>query len=137
MPIFGQTKTWRGIISGTLAGMIVALLQFLLHEVLPGREYLYLFRYTWDQALLLGFLMGMGEGVGDLLKSFIKRRLGLKSGTAMFPLDQLSFIGSLILCLPVYMPSSGHLWVIMLVSPFIPLIANLIAYKTGLKKVWW
>jgi CDP-2,3-bis-(O-geranylgeranyl)-sn-glycerol synthase len=135
--LFGVTKTWRGIISGVVAGVIVGVIQFIIHEAMPSREYLYLFRYTIENAVLIGFLMGLGEGLGDLAKSFIKRRMNLKSGAASFPLDQTSFIGALLLSLVVYMPPAGHIWAIVLISPLIPVIANLIAYRAGLKKVWW
>jgi len=136
-PLFGLTKTWRGILSGVLAGVAVSLIQFLVHEVFPAREYLYLFRYSIEGSIALGLLMGLGEGMGDLAKSFVKRRLKLKSGAAYFPLDQTSFIGALLLSFIVYIPSAGHIWAILLISPFIPVIANLIAYRAGLKKVWW
>ena len=137
IPIFGVTKTVRGILAGILAGIIVALIQYFIHEISPWREYVYLYRYTLENSLALGFLMGLGEGAGDLIKSCVKRRMGIKSGGAVFPLDQTSFLGALLLSFIVYIPSGGYLLAIVIISPFIPVIANLIAYKAKLKKVWW
>ena len=136
-PFFGSTKTYRGIIGGILAGMAVVFIQALIHSVLPQREYLYLIPYPLFSILWLGFLMGLGEGLGDLIKSFFKRRLGLKSGVFSFPLDQASFIGALLLGFVYYVPPSGHIWAIIIISPLVPVIANLVAYKIGWKKVWW
>jgi len=68
-PLFGPSKTWRGLLSGTLACVLFAL---------------------W---LDLGWLFGAGFGalslLGDLLSSFIKRRMGLTSSARAVWLDQL------------------------------------------------
>ena len=136
-PLFGATKTYRGIIGGILAGTAVVFIQGLIHSVLPQREYLYLIPYPLFSILWLGLLMGIGEGLGDLIKSFFKRRLGLKSGAFSFPLDQSSFLGALLLGFIYYMPPAGHIWTIIIISPLIPVMANLVAYKIGWKKVWW
>jgi CDP-2,3-bis-(O-geranylgeranyl)-sn-glycerol synthase len=135
--LFGASKTYRGIIGGILAGVAMVFLQSVVHMLWPQREYLYLIPYPPVSILWLGFLMGLGEGLGDLLKSFVKRRLNLKSGAASFPLDQTSFLGALLLSFFFYVPPQGHLLAIILISPLIPVIANLIAYKAGWKKVWW
>ncbi len=135
-PIFGKNKTVRGVLCGTLAGMGIGLLQFLLKD-LSFIQPLYLFNYSLTTSLLLGALLGLGEGLGDLIKSFIKRQLALSSGASAFPLDQLSFVGAYILGLLIYTPSLMHTLCIFIFSLGIPMIANLIAYKIGWKKVWW
>ncbi|PLX25913.1 hypothetical protein C0580_00945, partial [Candidatus Parcubacteria bacterium] len=40
----------------------------------------------------LGFLMGFGALFGDLVRSFVKRRVGIAPGKAWFPWDQIDFI---------------------------------------------
>ena len=68
-PVFGPTKTWRGIISAILL--------------------------TVPVALLLGFTAGLGlvsaalAMAGDLLASFIKRRLNLSPSSRALGLDQI------------------------------------------------
>ncbi len=136
-PITGTHKTWRGIIGGILGAMVIVALQTIIHDIWPQREILYLFPYSLPSVLWLGFLMGFGEGFGDVIKSIIKRRLGIKSGGKFFPFDQLSFLGALLLALFYYRLPSGHIWAILICSPVIPVIANLIGYKIGWKKVWW
>lgn len=135
--VFGSTKTVRGIIGGILAGAAVVFAQALIHSFLPQREYIYIMPYPLFSILWLGILMGLGEGLGDLLKSFVKRRLGLKSGAAAFPLDQTSYLGALLLSFLYHIPPAGHIWAILIISPLIPVVANIIAYKIGWKKVWW
>lgn len=136
-PVFGLTKTYRGIIGGVLAGGVMVLIQALIHEVMPQREYLYIIPYHLFSIIWLGVLMGLGEGLGDLVKSFVKRRLTLKSSAPCFPLDQSSFLGALLFGCIYYVPPAGHVWAIIIISPLIPVVANLIAYKIGWKKVWW
>jgi CDP-2,3-bis-(O-geranylgeranyl)-sn-glycerol synthase len=135
--ITGTHKTYRGIIGGVLGAMAVVALQAWIHDVWSQREVLYLFQYYLPSVLWLGFWMGLGEGLGDVVKSIVKRRIGIKSGGAFFPYDQLSFLGALGLAFFYYVPPAGHIWAIIIISPVIPVIANIIGYKIGWKKVWW
>jgi len=68
-PLFGPHKTWRGLIAGMLAGATVGSL------LSPG--------------LILGGAFAALALLGDLLSSFLKRRLGFASGAAVPLLDQL------------------------------------------------
>ena len=68
-PLFGATKTWRGILAAWIPTSLVA---GLLH--LP---------------LLTGFLIALCAMLGDLLSSFIKRRLGMPSSSMALGLDQI------------------------------------------------
>lgn len=136
--LFGNTKTWRGILAGVLTASTVALLQYFIFTNSDASiQNIYIFNGSLAQFMVLGFLMGIGEGLGDIVKSFFKRRLGKKSGDAFFPFDQMSFLGALLLSFIVYIPANEYILAIIVFSPAIPVIANLIAYKTGLKKVWW
>jgi len=68
-PLFGPSKTWRGLLSGVLLTAIVSqLLGF---------------------GLLLGMLFGAASLAGDLSSSFIKRRLGVVSSDRALLLDQI------------------------------------------------
>lgn len=76
--VFGDNKTIEGFISGIVAGSLV------------GLAYSYHFHMSaWT---LYGLTSGLGAMCGDLLNSFIKRRLGLRPGQSFIPLDQLSFV---------------------------------------------
>ena len=108
-----------------------------IYYLFPQIHSWYLFAYNFPDVLLFGVLLGFGEGLGDAIKSFFKRRLNIASSMPFFPFDQFSFLGALILGSFYYVPSVGHIFVIVILSPIVPVFANLVAFKLGWKKVWW
>jgi CDP-2,3-bis-(O-geranylgeranyl)-sn-glycerol synthase len=119
--IFGAGKTVRGFLAGVAAGTSVGLLQSL-------------FAGALSYYLALGFLIALGALVGDLLGSFIKRRLGIKQGRAAPGLDQLSFVVvALIAASPLALPSWEVVLTIIIITPPIHLATNFGGYKLGLK----
>lgn len=124
---FGKSKTYRGFIFG-IGGAIVA--GFI--QVLMG------FYSQADPFLLLAFTLGLGALLGDLVKSFVKRRIGIKSGEPWPPSDQLDYvIGALLLSHFVFPRPVEVIITLLILSPLFSFLANLTAYKLGLKKVWW
>ncbi len=128
--IFGDGKSWRGFFSGVLIGSLVGYL-----------EYLLLGDYSW---FIIGVLTSLGAMFGDLLGSFIKRRLGYPRGHPSLLMDQLLFI------IIAYILSYGVLtdnhpellrieWVlfVLMVTYFMHRFMNLLANRFGLKKVPW
>jgi len=134
--LIGRTKSYRGVVGGIIGGVLVALLQYFLCFV-DGLSFLYIFPYSLLDAFIIGFLLSFGEGFGDALKSFFKRRFHFKSTKPVFLLDQSSFLCSLCLVYFYIQIDFVYIFVILIFSPLIPIIANVIAYKFGLKKVWW
>lgn len=134
---FGKTKTYRGIIGGTLAGMLMIFLQTLIYKYFGDLRWLYIFEYIFPNILFLGFLMGFGLGLGDLVKSFFKRRLHIDSTKPFVPFDQMDFLGAVVLSYFFYNLGTDHLLAILIISPALPVAANIVAYKFGWKKVWW
>lgn len=127
--IFGSHKTWRGMISGTAAAVITIFLQRLAgsYENIP-----------LGMLAVMGFLLGAGALVGDLVKSFFKRRLGIAPGRPWILFDQLDFvIGALAAVSLVYVPPFSHIVIIFLATPLLHLLANCAAFVVGLKKTWW
>ncbi len=58
---------------------------------------------NWKQAVLVGGFLATGALIGDIGKSFIKRRLGKKPGTMFQPWDGIDYmIGAIIFILPWY-----------------------------------
>lgn len=135
--LFGESKTWRGLIGGILAAIAMTTLQYFLYIYVPSSHFLYLFPYQFISSIWLGFLLGLGEGLGDLIKSFIKRRLNRKSSTPFFPFDQMSFVGSLFLGWIFFPIPKAHIIALLIISPLMPVVANIVAYRLGWKKVWW
>lgn len=134
--LFGSHKTWRGMAAGTLGGISVAGIQASIY-FLPIFYSLSIFNYH-SHWLLFGFLAGLGAMTGDLIKSFFKRRVGIKSG-GMWPIfDQLDFIlGFLLFTVWLVNPGSAIIITILVMTAILHPLSNLIGYLLGLKKVWW
>src|SRR3989338_11353728 len=83
-PIFGKNKTIRGLFFGVLFAIIIAYAQSVFYDnnIIAGISLV-----DYSNWLLLGFLMGFGAILGDLIKSFVKRRLDYKPGKPFVPWD--------------------------------------------------
>lgn len=68
-PLFGSSKTWRGILAAIFATSICA--------PLIGLDF------------KIGLIVGVTAMLGDLLSSFLKRRLGLAPSSRATGLDQI------------------------------------------------
>jgi CDP-2,3-bis-(O-geranylgeranyl)-sn-glycerol synthase len=85
-----------------------------------------------------GFLLSFGALIGDLIGSFIKRRLNLERGRPAPPLDQLDFVaGALAFSFIEFIPPIEIIGVLLVLTPGIHLIANIIGYRLRLKKEPW
>lgn len=138
--IFGEHKTYRGLVAGSIVGVITIFVQreasvlsfFREISLLPYLE------FSSKKLFFIGFALSFGALLGDIIKSFFKRRLGIASGKLWFPFDQLDFvIGSLLFVQISYIPPLLHLSIIVLITPMLHFLTNVIAYFLGLKKVWW
>ncbi|MBN1323274.1 MAG: CDP-2,3-bis-(O-geranylgeranyl)-sn-glycerol synthase [Methanotrichaceae archaeon] len=137
--IFGNGKTMRGMVFGTSCGLIAGLVQNYMAPALglPG------FGDGWSALpVLLG--LSLGSMLGDLTASFLKRRLGMKRGDSLFMVDQLDFVlGSWALTL-LFSPTwylqhftSPIILIVLLVTPVLHRLTNIIGYKMGAKKEPW
>jgi CDP-2,3-bis-(O-geranylgeranyl)-sn-glycerol synthase len=136
-PLLGTHKTWRGFITGVLAGWFVFWLQTLfVHHVAWG----------WVQTIgatagynslpwLVGPLLGVGALGGDALKSFFKRQVGVASGKSWIPFDQLDYIiGAVLITLPFITLSAGVYVGIFVIWFGVHLLFSYLGYKWGLKE---
>ncbi|MFC1769392.1 CDP-2,3-bis-(O-geranylgeranyl)-sn-glycerol synthase [Nanoarchaeota archaeon] len=133
--IFGKNKTVRGLVLGTLAGLLIAYFQFILqkNDILTSITIL-----NYSNFLSIGFLLGFGALLGDLIESFFKRRLNIAPGEKFIPFDQLDFVlGSLLLLSIHYVPSLEIIIAIILVSFFGHIIINRLGYILKIKKNKW
>jgi CDP-2,3-bis-(O-geranylgeranyl)-sn-glycerol synthase len=135
--VFGSGKTFRGLIGGTLSGIAVGLLLQLIknstHIGVPSFE-----------PLSVLAALSLGAMLGDLTKSFFKRRLGMDRGDPLPIVDQLDFvIGAWVL---TYAFFSGWftlnftlpvIVVVLILSPLLHLGVNIIGFKLGKKKEPW
>lgn len=85
--IFGQNKTIRGLLCGTLLGGLAGSLIYS-HLVLP----------TDAPSFVIGAALGAGALLGDSIESFFKRQAGVAAGDSWFPWDQADYIIGGLLC---------------------------------------
>ena len=137
----GDGVTWRGIIAGTLIGILTGAVQgyfgpdiiaeigqYIITPIIPNVS----------SGILIGFLLGFGALLGDALGSFLKRRLGIGRGKPAPILDQLDFI--IVALILVSFVVKLNLLVIVLalaLTLIIHLLTNTGAYLLGLKDVWY
>ena len=133
--IFGNNKTYRGLIFGILFGIIVAYLQFLLYNFAFFGKLSFISYSNW---LLVGFLFGFGALSGDMVESFVKRRLGIGPGERFIPWDQLDFvIGALILVGIVVNITWMKIFFIAVISIIGHILVNHIAYYLRIRNEKW
>lgn len=135
--ILGDGKTWEGAFFGIGTAIVISLFQAFMKQRLP----FHLSPVPLDlvpMGVLTGLLLGVGVVVGDATGSFIKRRLNLKRGHPAPILDQEDFLIGALLFLAIIQPIKIE-WVIFLliITPIIHVITNLIGYYTGDKKEPW
>lgn len=134
--IFGSGKTWRGIVAAVILGIIMTGIQAWLYDF-DFFQNISLISYP-QIFLLFGFLAGLGAILGDLIKSFLKRRIGIASGKSWPVFDQLDFIfGFLIFIYFLAQPSIVVMITIIILTLIFHPLTNITAYLLKIKKVWW
>jgi len=117
-PLFGDHKTVRGTISGLVVGIIAGFIM-----MMPLR----------------GVLLSVGAIGGDIIVSFIKRRLKLQPG-AMFPVaDQMGFIVFAVLLVSLVQPSPPWERAVAILVATLPIhyMTNVFAWALKLKSDPW
>jgi CDP-2,3-bis-(O-geranylgeranyl)-sn-glycerol synthase len=133
--ILGDHKTWRGIAAGVVAGTAVYAVQVALYRRGVARS-LALLDYS-QAGLLPGFLLGLGTGVGDAVKSFFKRRIGIDAGHTWIGFDQLDFLaGAWLFVAPIYAPPPIVTVAIAPIVFFGSIAVTVTGYWLGLKEAW-
>ena len=135
--VFGEGKTWRGLFAGILAGIVIGLLQIWAAgtcdlAILPR------------QTLLSVTLLAVGALLGDLIKSFFKRRFGKERGSKWPVADQYDLVAGAFLLLLVFNPA----WIfseitlpaficILILTPLLHRATNIIGFMFKVKEVPW
>jgi len=133
--IFGDHKTWRGVVAGVIAGLCVFELQVLADRA-GALRVLALIDYA-GASPLIGVLLGLGAGVGDAVKSFFKRRVGIAPGASWLGFDQLDFMaGAYVLVCAVFVPPLGATLAILPIVFVGSIATTATAYWCGLKAAW-
>lgn len=140
--LFGANKTLRGLLTGIMAGALVGLLLFLLRGFLilflPVYSDYYNLYSGWFMSMAIGWWLGLGALIGDMVKSYWKRRLGIKPGAMFQPWDGIDYmVGAIIFLLPWYSVGIIGSIFLLILWPVLSLLANTIAYHIGWKDCWY
>lgn len=122
-PIFGTHKTFRGFFAGLVVGSSVGYVESII------------FQYD----ALLGLVLSLGALTGDLIGSFLKRRLGYSPGTPLFIVDQLDFLLSALLFsfLIFSRPHLPQALIAIVITPPVHMLTNYAAHTLGVKRELW
>ncbi len=135
-PIFGSNKTFRGIIFAVIFGVAIAYFQFLLYNNFDYFKSISFIDYS--EWFLFGFLMGFGAIFGDLIESFIKRRVNVAPGSKFFPWDQIDFvIGALLFSSFFFIAGWKIVITILIISILGHIIINHAAYYLKIRGEKW
>jgi CDP-2,3-bis-(O-geranylgeranyl)-sn-glycerol synthase len=135
--LFGGGKTWRGFFIGVLAGIAAGALQIVLQAY-----------FGWtaipSHTFLSVVLFAVGALLGDLTKSFFKRRLGKDRGESWPVADQYDLVAGAFLMAILFdfswfvsVMSVPVLIGILIITPLLHRAFNLIGYAIGVKEVPW
>jgi len=126
--VLGDGKSVEGFIGGTIIGFITG---FIINTLII------LYRNPLEY-----FLLSIGTMIGDLMGSFIKRRLGLERGAPAPIMDQLGFI--IVALLFVWAIMGLPQWIniniiiiIFIITFILHITTNLLAYLIGIKNKPW
>lgn len=123
--IFGDNKTWRGLVMGTLFGGLTGLAIGALNHNTVG-----VLHPFWA-----GCVLGAGALLGDAIESFFKRQRGVQPGKPWFPFDQIDYIIGGLLAIYIFM--QPQLWVMLTIFVVyfgLHLLLAYIGYLLGFKK---
>ena len=128
-PFLGSHKTFRGFLGGIIVGTLVGAAQTVIFE-----QFLFQYSPQFEYSILLGFVLSLGALTGDLIESFIKRRLNRSPGSSLPVADQIDFIlGAFLFSSAVSSPSLVSALIILLITIPIHLLTNLGAALLNMK----
>jgi CDP-2,3-bis-(O-geranylgeranyl)-sn-glycerol synthase len=114
-PLFGMSKTWRGIATALLAAIIGALVVGL--------------------SATTGFWLGVGAMAGDLVSSFVKRRLGIAPSGMALGVDQVpEVLIPLLLVQRTVALTSGEIAAVTALFLIIELLLSRVLYYLHIRK---
>lgn len=147
--LLGDGVTWKGTIIGILIGTGIGLIQGILTGNMVQNLLMIgdpvtgaMVQGTITSNVLMGALLGLalssGAIIGDACGSFVKRRFNVERGRPVPLMDQLDFVvGALIFASLIVTIPFNLIIFIIIITLFLHLGANIIAYLLGMKNVWY
>ena len=132
--MLGDGKTYNGFIGGVFGGIVMGAGQNIIAPDLG------LPHFTIPALICLP----LGAMMGDTTKSFLKRRAGHECGVPLPLVDQLDFVFGALIFTAIFsygwFIENFTLWVIITIivlTPILHKLFNIIGYKIGKKDVPW
>jgi CDP-2,3-bis-(O-geranylgeranyl)-sn-glycerol synthase len=135
--IFGDGKTWRGLIVGILAGVGIGIIQI-------WSAGTYGLTFLPGLTLPAVILLATGALLGDLVKSFFKRRCGKERGAKWPIADQYDLVAGAFILLLIF--DTAWLFgevtltvfiLILILTPILHRAVNIIGFMIKVKEVPW
>ena len=139
--IFGDGKTFSGYAGGIAIG---ALAGFVSYTIMDHYS-MFPFNPGYSYLLFASIILAWGSLTGDLLGSFLKRRLGMSKGQKgnimdMWPFVIVAFLFSFIFTYPFFMSLYGDfidIIIILILTPALHRSVNILAFRMKWKDVPW
>lgn len=133
--VFGSHKTVRGLVVGIIFATLTLWLQQLAYENIGWvTDWVAHVNYSALNVFVLGPLFAIGALLGDAIKSFFKRQVGVPPGETWFPFDQVDYIIGGAIATWAFVPLSFKQYALLIfLWFFLHLIATTVGYLTGLK----
>jgi CDP-2,3-bis-(O-geranylgeranyl)-sn-glycerol synthase len=135
--VFGDGKTYRGLFCGVFAGIIAGIL-------LIWFSVTFALTFLPQHTLVSVSLLALGALLGDLGKSFLKRRMGKVRGEKWPVADQLDLVVGAFILMLVFDPgwlfaylTLPILIIILVLTIVLHRAVNIIGYLMGVKEVPW
>jgi CDP-2,3-bis-(O-geranylgeranyl)-sn-glycerol synthase len=133
--LLGSHKTWRGLLAGVLAAVIVWEVQRSLYGAGLFRAFA-LVDYS-AEPIVPGLLMGLGAVAGDAFKSLLKRQMNIAPGATWLVFDQLDFfLGAVAFVCLLHVPPLDVVLVMLPIVFLADIAATAILCRLGLKDRW-
>lgn len=152
--ILGDGKTWRGLISGAFVGMAGGFGLSVATKYINQSDFAFLGLNNFTGFPLMIPIIGsicFGALLGDIIKSFFKRRIGKRRGEDWIPFDQIDFVigvlffSFLISVLLQIVDITSYNWffesftlwhvlTLIIITPFLHLFTNFIHKKAKSKQ---
>lgn len=152
--ILGDGKTWRGLISGAVIGMVGGFGLSIVAIYANNSDFAFLGLSDFGRYPLMIPIIGsicFGALLGDIIKSFFKRRVGIERGKNWIPFDQIDFILGVLLfsfLIAGFLQIIGiasynwffksfnvwHVLILLIITPFFHLFANFVNKRMKFKQ---
>jgi CDP-2,3-bis-(O-geranylgeranyl)-sn-glycerol synthase len=144
--ILGDGKTWRGLFGGALSGVLLGILLIGISSFWDPSDY-WGYGPFWSNVGIL-LCLSFGALFGDMLGSFLKRRLGIGRGEKFAVMDQYDFVIGAFIVTGVLFPHWVYgnyiegwnilaLLFLLAIMFGVHRVANNVAYRWGLKDEPW